>query len=236
MAKNIFFWTLPALVFLLSGLTKPGMVFNSANLTFLLIKVLCGIVISAAIAIIRSENKAASKMAGVFGCIVLFMILSFMRVLSPRMMHTCTTANAREMFLSKASLWYSAPFSLPADTGSSDPAEYHVFTYDHYLEESCAATLMCHYDEAEYQTAVAGLKNSYAFMSNLNASVGNDRFRVVRTGYESEDDLTRKSYLIVMQNDVTHEIAYILLYNPLDKTATLPEIIDRYCGWQYIRK
>ena len=234
--KNIFIWTLPALIFLFSGLTKPGLIFNSSNLTFLMTKVLCGIAISVAVAIIRSKNKAGSKTAGVFGCIVLFMIFSFMTVLSPRMMHTCTTVNAREMFLSKASLLYSATFSLPADTGSSNYAEYHTFTYDYHLGESSTAALMCHYEEAGYKTAAANLENSYAFMSNMNTSVGNDRFRVIRTGYESENDWSGKSYMIVMQNDVTHDIAYILLFNPADETCTFPVIIDRYCGWKYIRK
>ena len=55
--KNIFFWVLPVLIFLLSGMTRPGMVFNSANFTFLLIKGLCGLTISVAIAVIRSRFR-----------------------------------------------------------------------------------------------------------------------------------------------------------------------------------
>lgn len=234
--KNIFFWVLPVLIFLLSGMTRPGMVFNSANFTFLLIKGLCGLTISVAIAVIRSKRDAGAKLAGVFGCIVLFMIFSFMRVLSPRMMHTCTTENAREKFLAKVSLLYPVPFSLPDDTCSASPAEYHVFTYDIFLGESNACTLMCHYDEAEYKAAVADLERTYAFFSDQKAFIGNDRFRLIRNGNEDEYDWFDKSLMIVMTNDKDHDIAFILLYNPLQKTLSLSEAIDRYCGLKYLRR
>ena len=234
--KNVIFWVLPVLVFVLSGLTRPGIILNSTNFTFLLIKGLCGLTISVAIAVIRSKRKAGEKLAGVFGCIVIFMVFSLIRVMSPRMMHTCTTDNAREMFQAKASLLYPAPFSLPEDTGSASPAEYHVFTYDLYLGESNACTLMCHYDEAGYKAAVANLENSYAYFSDQKAFIGNDRFRLIRNGNEDEYEWFDKSLMMVVTNDKEHDIAFILLYNPLQKTLSLSEAVNRYCGWKYIRK
>ena len=234
--KNIVFWVLPVLIFLVSGMTGQGMMFVPANFSYLFVKALCGLTVSAAIAVIRSKRSTGTKFAGIFGCIVLFMIFSFMRVLSPRVMHTCTTDNARELFLAKASVWYSAPFSLPGETGSDKPAEYHTFTYDLYLSKSHSCTLLCHYDEAGYNAAVANLDNSNAFVRNMNASDGNDRFRVIRTGYEDESGWNERSMMIVMTNNTDHEIAYIILFNPLEKTLTLSEIVDRYCGWRYIRK
>ena len=234
--KNIIFWVLPVLIFLISGMRGPGMVFDPANFSFLLTRTLCGLAVSAAIAVIRSKSNTGTKLAGIFGCVILFMIFSFMGVLSPKIMHTSTAANSREAFLAKASVLYSAPFSLPAETGYAKPVEFHTFTYDLYLSETHAFTLLCHYDEAGYNAAVAGLDNSYAFMSDLNASAGNDRFRVIRTGYEDKNGLNEKSMMIVMTNNTDHDIAYILLFNPPDRTLNLSETIERYCGWRYMRK
>ena len=95
---------------------------------------------------------------------------------------------------------------------------------------------MCHYDEAEYKAAVADLERTNAFFSDQKAFIGNDRFRLIRNGNEDECDWFDKSLMIAMTNDKDHDIAFILLYNPLQKTLSLSETIDRYCGLKYLRR
>lgn len=110
-------------------------------------------------------------------------------------------------------------------------------------------TLVCKYDQAEYDTQKALLSDRYVFqnqtMTYIYDSWGCEPFGEV-DGYffralSLEGEYGKELYypkrlILVGTNDETCEIVYIAFYDfDLDYIESLPEFIEDDCGWKYIR-
>ena len=68
--------------------------------------------------------------------------------------------------------------------------------------------------------------------------IGDDFFRVLlpRDGEREFTDEFYKGCILIVTNDVRHEIGYIAFSDfDLDMAEDLAEFLNDYCGWEHIR-
>ncbi len=182
---------------------------------------------------------------------VIFGLIVSRSVLMPWTLHRSTQRDALSKFKAGvANLTQAADFDS-LDVGSVRSAKYHTFITHFLYFTSEAYTLICSYDEEEYAKALASLENRYDFrtkqletgrvgdknsdeMIDPCATIGDDCFHFVAPGDDSSYPFY-KDCLLIMNNEVKHEIAYIAFSDPdLDMSDDLVEFINEYCGWSYV--
>ena len=247
---KILIWCLPSLALVLIGIFGFGIMISGRSMFTLVTLVLIGLIFTRIIFLLISNRKPSLKIGIMSAWIFILAIAGLVLLMMPRQMHTCTKTDAVGKFEAEAASCYPESFTVPMDIGDPESVEYHTFKISMVIFESNSYTLLCRYDEAGYEAAVAALEEGYSFRTepmgtgtrdeddqpvtiNPYVSIGDDHFRVLYPD-NGEGDFF-KLCLIVATNDADHEIAYILFRDAdLDLADDLPAFINEYCGWQYI--
>ena len=252
-AGKLLIWCLPALALLLISIFGIGLIPARACIPSFVLIVGMGLIVSWMVTIFRSQQTAGGKAAGIALCLVILGIVGVCCLFAPRMLHRCVKENARERFEAHASAMYPEVFAAPLDVGAVNATEYHTFTYSLIIFESRSYALLCDYSQEEYQRELAAVEDRYSFRTeplqtghtgddggdtktSPETRIGDDCFRVLAPG-DGDSLPFYKQCLLMMHNDTTHQIAYIVFSDiDLDVTDSLADLIRNECGWQYIRR
>ena len=264
-AVKALIWCGPTLFFLLVDTAIFGLVPEKKTVaTFCLIP-LFGLMVTRMIFLFRSRRSVGAKIALAVLWLLLQALLWFIALFSPFNLYHCTRSEAQERFETYFSKLYylsttsqDTPRSLlfPLELGTPETLEFH--SYDKhaaiFLSQSCA--LLCSYAEADYEAAKAALEARYSFRTELMDTehayrdkqvkqiepytrIGDDFFRVLlpRDGEREFTDDFNKGCILIVTNDVRHEIGYIAFSDfDLDVAENLAEFLNDYCGWKHIRR
>ena len=242
-------WCLPTLSLLFIGFFGIGLIPTIPS--FFIIAVI-GLIVTRLIILLRARRKPGVKAALVILWIVIFVITGYVSLFFPWKLHQCVKADAQSKFEARASALYPEFFSAPLEIGMASSTEFHTFI-DFWIFESRAYTLLCTYNEEEYEKAIWFMEDRYRFRTEPigtgcfddkhletkiepYAMIGVDCFRIFYP--EDGDDFTfYKECLLFMKNDVEHKVAYIVFSDlDLDMAESLAEFINESCGWKYIHK
>lgn len=167
--------------------------------------------------------------------------------------YTVSEVNAKEQFEDAASEIFPAFFSGGMELGSPENVVLHSnHVTDHFFFDRRSYTLLCKYDAAEYEREKTALETRYTFRTELldtkhpsfqnkevrqiepYAVIGDDEFRFLLPTDNSDDYF--KNCLLVVTNDVEHEIGYLVFRDiDLDYAEDLTEFLNNECGWKNIR-
>ena len=176
-------------------------------------------------------------------------ILWFFSLFFPRELHRCTRGKPQERFEAAYCEIFPKDSLLPLELGTPESTECHSCVWSALIFESHSRTLLCRYGEADYPQARAALEVRYKFRTEPLATggehsieplvqVGDDSIRGLLPGDGDNlyGDRYYKRCLLVVTNDVRHEIGYVLFEDvDLDVAEDLGEFLMDYCGWKQIR-
>lgn len=265
-AVKALIWCGPTLFFLLVDTAIFGLVPEKETVaTFCLIP-LFGLMVSRLIFLFRSRRSVGAKIALAILWLLLQALLWVIALLFPINLYHHTRSEAQERFETYFSKLYylsttpqDTPKRLlfPLELGTPEALEYH--SYDEIVLSvfhSSSCTLLCRYSDADYETANAALEARYRFRTELMDTeyasgnkqvkqiepfvrIGDDFFRVLlpRDGEREFTDDFYKGCILIVTNDVRHEIGYIAFADmDLDVAEDLAEFLNDYCGWKHIRR
>ena len=264
-AVKALIWCGPTLFFLLVDTAIFGLVPEKETIaTFCLIP-LFGLMVSRLIFLFRSRRSIGAKIGLTILWLLLQALLWFVALFFPINLYHHTQSEAPERFESIFSMLYylsqtqqDTPRSLlfPLELGTPETLEF--YSYDKhaaiFLSQSC--TLLCRYGEEEYEAAKAALVARYRFRTELMDTeyafgdkqvkqiepytrIGDDFFRVLmpRDGEREFTGAFYKFCILIVTNDVRHEIGYIAFADfDLDVAEDLAVFLNDYCGWKHIRR
>lgn len=259
-------WCGPTLFFLLVDTVIFGLVPEKETVaTFCLIP-LFGLMVSRLIFLFRSRRSTGARIGLAVLWLLLQALLWFVALFFPINLYHCVREDAPERFESHFSKLYylstnpqDTPKRLlfPLELGVPESLEYH--SYDMmslYFFHSSSCTLLCRYENEEYEAAKAALEARYCFRTELMdteyasgdkqvkqiepyACIGDDFFRVLlpRDGEREFTDDYYKGCILIMTNDNRHEIGYIAFSDfDLDMAEDLAAFVLDNCGWKHIRR
>lgn len=247
--SRLLIWLLPALAIMLTAVVGFGMIVCVDNVPSFVILALCGLIVSSQILIINSKKKSTGvKISLAVLCMVVLLVVGFLALLMPKKIIRSTGSDPVSKFEESVTKEYGDKLPMSLNVGNPVSMTYYEYEYMMVIFESRSYTLVCDYDEAGYEEALASLEEQYEFrtedlMGGLenNTTIwlepvyddGNEHFRFLAPADGEEGFM--KSSLIIMTNDSDHEIAYILFADPdLDVVTELDYFIGSYCGWDYI--
>lgn len=241
-------WCLPTMALLFIGIFGIGLIPKMPSVVILIV---IGFILSRLIFLLCSRRKLGIKVALFVLWLVILVIVGFFSLFLPWTLHRCVKADAQSKFEAKVSGLYPVTFAEPFEVGTVSSTEFHTFI-DAFVFESKAYTLLCSYNDEEYQQLITSMEDRYRFRTepigtgcfddkhletkiNPYTMIGDDCFRIFYP--EDGDDFPfYKECLLVMKNDVEHQIAYIVFSNlDLDMADSLAEFIYENCGWKYIQ-
>ena len=253
---RLIIWCLPTLILLLISVFRIGIVPNPDSLPSFVVIAVTGLIITRIILLLRSRRKAGIQVALLIVWIVIFVVVGFFGLLfMPKTIHHVVKADAKGRFEADIppyhrELWES--FSVPIEIGTADSIEYHTIFRYYVMFESHSWILLCRYNEEEYERAIESMEERFHFrteplgtgyydddsveiMDDPYTTIGDELFRMIEPGDGSTSDFYEDCVLI-MTNDVKHQIAYIVFHEfDLDMTTSLEELINENCGWKYLR-
>ncbi|MBR3019445.1 MAG: hypothetical protein IKH57_20600 [Clostridia bacterium] len=252
LATEWLIWCLPTLALLLIGIFGIGLIPELPS--FLMILVI-GLIVTRIIFLLRSRRGPGVKISLIIVWVVIFVIAGFISLFLPWKIYRCVKADAQSRFEAKISNLYPSglyqeAFTVPFEIGTVNATEFHTFI-NFWVFESRAYTLLCAYNEEEYEKATALMEDRCSFRTEqletgrLNdghaeikidpyTMIGNNFFRIVLPENGNHFPFYKECFLI-MKNDVERQIAYIAFSDiDLDEAENLTEFIVEYCGWKYI--
>lgn len=129
--------------------------------------------------------------------------------------------------------------------GNTQKNDYYIYSLQMMIFVDESQTLVCSYDEEEYQNQKELLEQDYVFQSEpLIANDHTCQAEVTIDGYlfrmvaidSSESFIFPKSMMFIATNDDTNEIVYLAYENlDLDYIESLERFIEYSCGWKHIR-
>ena len=264
-AVNALIWSGPTLFFLLVDTAIFGLVPEKKTVaTFCLIP-LFGLMVTRMIFLFRSRRSLGAKIALTILWLLLQALLWFVALLFPINLYHHTRSEAPERFERTFSKLYylsttpqDTPKSLlfPLELGTPEALEYHSYDKVAFIFLSQSCTLLCRYGEEDYEAAKTALEARYRFRTELMDTeysfgdeqvkqiepytrIGDDFFRVLLPRDEESGfyDSFYKNCILIVTNDVRHEIGYIAFSDfDLDMAEDLAEFLNDYCGWEHIRR
>ena len=264
-AVKALIWCGPTLFFLLVDTAIFGLVPEKETVaTFCLIP-LFGLMVTRLLFLFRSRRSIGAKIGLTILWLLLQALLWFVALFFPINLYHHTRSEAPERFENQFSKLYfisttpqDTPNSLlfPLELGTPEALEYHSYVESVlYVFHSSSCTLLCRYEEEEYEAAKTALETRYRFRTELMDTehsfgdkqvkqiepytrIGDDFFRVLlpRDGEREFTDEFYKGCILIVTNDVRHEIGYIAFSDfDLDMAEDLAEFLNDYCGWEHIR-
>ena len=258
MIVTLLIWLGPTLALLLINVFLFGLVLNELTiLTFLLIPVF-GLILTRLLLLLHSRRTSGSKAWRFAVWTILLIVLWFFSLFMPRANHRVTHLNSKSKFEAAASAVFPEFFSGTLELGAPSSTELHKYSTAAAIFESKSYTLLCKYSETEYFAEKAALDDRWSFRTQpleTGASVndrdgitiepstmlGNDvfHFLIPADGTNGIDNSIYfyKYCMLIVTNDVKHEIGYLVFEDPdLDEASDLQDFLIRYCGWNVIRK
>ena len=265
-AVKALIWCGPTLFFLLVDTAILGLVPEKETIfTFCLIP-LFGLMVSRLIFLFRSRRSLGAKIGLTILWLLLQALLWFVALFFPINLYHCVREGAPEQFENHFSKLYflcttpqDTPKRLlfPLELGTPETQEYHRYekmAFSVFHSSSC--TLLCRYAEEDYEAAKAAVEARYRFRTELMDTeysfgdkqvkqtepftrIGNDFFRVLlpRDGEREFTDDYYKGCILIMTNDIRHEIGYIAFADmDLDMVEDLAAFVLDNCGWKHIRR
>ena len=250
--KKLIIWCMPMLLLLLISVFWIGIMPNRYSLPSFVAIVLMGLIVTRIIFLLRSQRKAGIKAAQVIVWILVFVVLGFFNILMPRTIHRVIKTDAQSSFETDIPHLFLESVSAPIEVGTTESVEYHTFARSSFIYETRSWILLCRYNEAEYERAIASMEERFHFRTeplgtgdyddhreeisvNPYTMIGDDRFRMLDPR-DGEKSRFYKGCFLIMTNDIKHQIAYIAFSDDdLDMTESLENLITEYCGWKYIR-
>ena len=264
-AVKALIWCGPTLFFLLVDTAIFGLVPEKETVaTFCLIP-LFGLMVTRLIFLFRSRRSVGAKIALAVLWLLLQALLWIFALLFPINLYHHIRSDAPERFENQFSkLYYLSPTNqdtpksllFPLELGTPDSLEYHSYdTSGLVIFQSQSCTLLCRYADEDYDAAKAALEARYRFRTELMDTehayrdkqvkqiepytrIGDDFFRVLLPRDEESGfyDSFYKNCILIVTNDVRHEIGYIAFSDfDLDMAEDLAEFLNDYCGWEHIR-
>ena len=265
-AGKALIWCGPTLFFLLVDTAIFGLVPEKETVaTFCLIP-LFGLMVTRMIFLFRSRRSVGAKIGLTVLWLLLQALLWFVALFFPINLYHYSQESAPEQFESRFSKLYflctnpqDTPKRLlfPLELGTPESLECH--SYDMmalYVFHSSSCTLLCRYAEEDYEAAKAAVEARYRFRTELMDTeyasgnkqvkqiepfvrIGDDFFRVLlpRDGEREFTDDFYKGCILIVTNDVRHEIGYIAFADmDLDVAEDLAAFVLDNCGWEHIRR
>lgn len=215
-----------------------------------------GLIITRLIFLFRSCRAVGAKVWRCAVWIILTIVLFFFSLffLSLGEHHRVTEVNAQQEFEEAVEQVYPEALPAPLELGSPKSIVLHKYLDYLVIFQTRSYTLLCQYDDADYSAAISALENRYRFRTELldNRYHDDPDKNLIEPYIEIEDDHFRFLYpndaddqswdfykrsILVVTNDVEHEIGYILFDDiDLDYVDDLTEFINEYCGWKYVRQ
>jgi hypothetical protein len=252
-AGKLLIWCLPALVLLLLNVVVFHLVLAKDTIITFCAIIILGLMVTRLIFLFRSERApGAQAWRGVLW-IVLLVVLGFFSLFMPRTNHLHTRVMAPRLFEAWTAKICGDTVPRPIELGTPKSAVVHIYRKSAAIFESRSYTLLCRYDEDDYEEEKAALETRYHFRNEPMKTglgepetiepyvrIGDDFFRVVIPGDRERDDgyldgFYETSFFIVT-NDVRHEIGYVVFQDlDMDYAEDLAEFLNEDCGWKYIR-
>lgn len=258
-AVKLLIWCVPSLVLLgaFTFLFGRALMLERVNIPIFCVILLIGLVVTRLIFLFRSRRTVWAKIWRAAVWVVLLVFLVYLFPFFPVKVHIHTRKDAQSEFESSASEIYGA-FPVTLELGPAKTVEYHMFYEWSVIWQTQSHMLLCRYDPSDYDAAKTSLETRYSFRKKSMdtehsyllgkevaqvepyARIGDDCFRFLLPADGDDQDgwdgAFYKRCLMVVTNDVEHEIGFILFYDfDLDMAEDLTEFINDYCGWKYIR-
>ncbi len=247
--SRLIIWLLPALAIMLTVVVGFGMIVCVDNVPSFVLLALCGLLFSCVFMICKSKKKSTGvKISLSILCMGVLLVVGFLAILMPKKIMRSTSSDPVSKFETGASKVYDGDILMPLDVGNPVSMTYYNYEYMMIIFESRSYTLVCDYDEAGYEEALASLEERYDFRTEAlmggvenNETIwldpvyddGDEHFRVLAPA-DGEEGFMKKN-IIIMTDDVNHEIAYIVFADPdLDVVTEMDYFIGSYCGWDHI--
>ena len=265
-AVKALIWCCPTLFFLLVDTVVFGLVPEKETIaTFCLIP-LFGLMVTRLIFLFRSRRSVGAKIGLTILWLLLQALLWIFALFFPINLYHYSQEAAPEQFEDHFSKLYylsttpqDTPKRLlfPLELGTPEALEYHSYdTSGLVIFQSQSCTLLCRYGEEDYEAAKTALEARYRFRTELMDTeysfgdeqvkqiepytrIGDDFFRVLlpRDGEREFTDDYFKGCILIMTNDIRHEIGYIAFADmDLDVAEDLAAFVLDYCGWKHIRR
>lgn len=255
-AGKALIWCGPTLFFLLTELFLYGLVPEPISFFSFCPIPLFGLIITRLIFLHRSRCSLGAKAALTLLWALVLLFLFGVRAVLPRAEHRQSRIKAQERFEEQCAHLFFEHDVLPLELGSPKSLVCHSYTTFVIIYESQSSTLLCRYAAEDYEAAKAALETRYRFRTQpLNTRwpygdkqveqiepytrIGDDFFRVLlpEDGNTDSSSAFYKKCLLVVTNDVRHEIGYIVFEDfDLDVAGDLAEFLNDYCGWKHIRR
>lgn len=255
-AVKTLIWCSPTLFFLLTELFLYGLAPEPISFFSFCPIPLFGLIITRLIFLHRSRCSLGAKAALTLLWALVLLFLFGVRAVLPRAEHRQSRIKAQERFEEQCSHLFFEHDVLPLELGSPKSLVCHSYTTFVIIYESQSSTLLCRYAAEDYEAAKAALETRYRFRTQpLNTRwpygdkqveqiepytrIGDDFFRVLlpEDGNTDPSSAFYKKCLLVVTNDVRHEIGYIVFEDfDLDMAEDLAEFLNDYCGWKHIRR
>lgn len=254
-AENLLIWCCPAFTLILVFLYIPNSLTPRKKIIACCLILIFGLIITRLIFLFRSCRAVGAKIWRCAAWTVLLIVLFFFGLfcLSLGEHHRSTTADAQRQFETSVEELLPDAISVPLDLGLPKSVVLHKYLDYLVIFQTRSYTLLCQYDDAEYNAAKTALENKYRFRTKLLGNRYHDDpdKKLIAPYVEIEDDHFRFLYpndaddpswefykrsILVVTNDVEREIGYILFDDfDLDYVDDLTEFINDYCGWKYVR-
>lgn len=227
----------PLFVFYLSVrlLVRHTVVNISFALTFILVPALAWILLYLTV----FSNKKAIAKAFLSVCILAVSAVLFLGLISFGCFekHVCHKNEKVEEAYSEIESIYLPKLS---EVGNPISIEYHYHHSSQMIFDSDTDTLICKYDEENYEKQKELLDERYVFQNSdglkawVPTTIDGYLFRMLS---KDEYDLYYpKNIVYIATNDETKEIVYMNYYDDdLDYIESSDEFIKNDCGWNYIR-
>ena len=133
------------------------------------------------------------------------------------------------------------------DVGKASKYEYYNYFCSYAVFSSETYTLICQYDNYEYEVQKAKLDKKYIFQTKHlysqwlefepKAKIGDYSFKLLSIEGEYEELYYPQQMVVIATNDKTREIVYLFFEDyDLDYIESFREFVYYWCGWTHIRE
>lgn len=138
----------------------------------------------------------------------------------------------------KAITRYSSSYTVDTDGKYKNVNYYEYYAYTILFQQK-ADTLICQYDDSDFEKKVEEINSEYEFYLNPverdeadpNFTIDGFNFRLVNT-----EDYPHEMQFIGINNE-TKEIAYLSFEDrDLDRVWDFTDLLNTDCGWNYIKE
>ena len=228
-AENLLIWFCPAFMLILVFLCIPNSFIARKKIIACCLILIIGLIITRLIFLFRSHRSIGAKIWRCAVWIFLVIILFFFGLfcLSIGEHHRSTKVDAQHQFEMSVEELLPNAISVPLDLGSPKSVILHEYLDYLVIFQTRSYTLLCQYDDTEYAAAKTALEKRYRFRTELlenqyhddpdkkliapYVEIENDHFRFLYPNDVSSQSWGfYKRSILVVTNDVEHEIGYIL--------------------------